>query len=182
MSTLKARLETHPINNLNKVIRSVKSVLAPTLALSKGKKRHSKATLVDHILKLDKLGLLKTDIPLYKAPKRTKKEVNRTPASAQEIKDSLMVPGKYSKAEIKSGKALVKNQPKKAVKSEQNLAYEEPQPSPKAPPIEDKKQALIKKLMTPRAKSKKPRSEKQKANDKRLGEASKARAKARTKK
>ena len=92
-----------------------------------------------------------------------------------------MVPGKYSKAEIKSGKALVKNQPKKAVKSEQNLAYEEPQPSPKAPPIEDKKQALIKKLMTPRAKSKKPRSEKQKANDKRLGAAAKARALAKKK-
>ena len=164
MSTLKERLETHPIKNLNGVIKSVKSELAPSLSLSKGKKRHSKATLVDHILKLDKLGLLKTDIPVYKAPKRTKKEVKPTPASAQEIKDSLMVPGKYSKAEIKSGKALVKNQPKKAVKSEQNLAYEEPQPSPKA-----------------KSKSKKPRREKQKANDKRLGAAAKARALAKKK-
>ena len=107
MSTLKERLETHPIKNLNGVIKSVKSELAPSLSLSKGKKRHSKATLVDHILKLDKLGLLKTDIPVYKAPKRTKKEVKPTPASAQEIKDSLMVPGKYSKSEIKSGKATI---------------------------------------------------------------------------
>ena len=163
MSTLKARLETHPISNLNKVIKSVKSVLAPTLALSKDKKRHSKATLVDHILKLDKLGLLKKDIPLYKAPKRTKKEVKPTPATAQEIKDSLMIPGKYSIEDIKAGKALVKNQPKKAVKSNQNLAYEEPQPTSKA------------------VKSKKPRSEKQKANDKRLGEAAKARALAKKK-
>ena len=71
-----------------------------------------------------------------------------------------MDPGKYSTSEIKSGNALVKNQPKKAVKSEQNLAYEEPQPTPKAT-----------------SKSKKPRSEKQRANDKRLGEAAKARAK-----
>ena len=49
---------------------------------------------------------------MYKSP--AKKERKRKPASLQEIKDSLMIPGKYTKKEIKEGKALVKNQPKKA--------------------------------------------------------------------
>jgi len=115
MSSLKERLETHPIKNLNAVIRSVKSEIAPKLALSKDKKRHSKAKLIEHILLLDKMGLLKQDVPVYKSPAPKAKAPK--PASAQEIKDSLMVPGKYTKKEIKEGKALVKNQPKKAPKA-----------------------------------------------------------------
>ena len=177
MSSLKVILESHPIKNLNAVIKSVKSELAPKLALSKDKKRHSKATLIEHILKLDEMGLLKERPSMYEKPVRSKKvkaEVKAEPkkdkkkqlkeaikkgqkiieskkqeagtkiakkATAQEIKDSLMVPGKYTPDEIKSGKALVKNQKKQ----------------------------------------KKPRSEKQKANDKKLGEAAKARAAAKKK-
>ena len=51
MSSLKAILESHPIKNLYAVIRSVKAELAPKLAFSKDKKRHSKATLIEHIFK-----------------------------------------------------------------------------------------------------------------------------------
>tara|TARA_R110001592_G_scaffold32514_2_gene113797 strand:+ start:11968 stop:12882 length:915 start_codon:yes stop_codon:yes gene_type:complete len=178
MSTLKERLETHPIKNLNAVIKSVKSEIAPKLALSKDKKRHSKAKLIEHILLLDKMGLLKQDVPVYKspAPKAKKSEakivvdlekvkkssvvkvdvkkaksagvkiINKKPkakakaqpkpASAQEIKDSLMISGNYTLAEIKAGKGLVKNQPKKSVsitkKEAQALADSLDKPSKKS--------------------------------------------------
>lgn len=181
MSSLKVILESHPIKNLNGIIKEIKEGLTlekrNLLSLSKDKKRHSKATLIEHILKLDKMGLLKERPSMYEKPVRAKKvkvEVKAEPkkdkkkqlkeaikkgqkiieskkqeagtkiakkATAQEIKDSLMVPGKYTPDEIKSGKALVKNQKKQ----------------------------------------KKPRSEKQKANDKKLGEAAKARAAAKKK-
>ncbi len=72
MSSLKERLETHPIRNLNAVIKSIKSEIAPKLALSKDRKRHSKAKLIEHILLLDKMGLLKQDIPSYNTPKKEK--------------------------------------------------------------------------------------------------------------
>ena len=118
MSSLKVILESHPIKSLNDVIKEVKSELSPDdvnlLSLSKAKKRHSKATLIEHILKLDKMGLLKKRPSMYEKPVRAKKEPKK--ATAKEIKDSLMVPGKYTKKELKEGKALVKNQPKKEPK------------------------------------------------------------------
>ena len=73
MSTLKAILESHPIKNLNAVIKSVKSDIAPKLALSKDKKRHSKEKLIEHILALDKMGLLKERPAMYEKPVRAKK-------------------------------------------------------------------------------------------------------------
>ena len=119
MSSLKVILESHPIKELNGIIKKIKEGLTVEnqnlLALSKDKKRHSKATLIDHILKLDKMGLLKKRPSMYEKPVRAKKEPKK--ATAKEIKDSLMVPGKYTLEEIKSGKALVKNQPKKEGKS-----------------------------------------------------------------
>ena len=150
MSSLKVILESHPIKNLNGIIKSVKSELAPKLALSKDKKRHSKEILIDHILKLDEMGLLKKRPSMYEKPVRAKKvkvEVKAEPkkdkkkqlkeaikkgkkiieskkkATYQEIKDSLMVPGKYTPDEIKSGKALVKNQPKKENKKRKLSAW-----------------------------------------------------------
>tara|TARA_R110000772_G_scaffold11841_4_gene36786 strand:+ start:7066 stop:7869 length:804 start_codon:yes stop_codon:yes gene_type:complete len=124
--SLKAILESHPIKNLNAVIRSVKSDIAPKLALSKDRKRHSKEKLIEHILALDKMGLLKQRPTMYEKPVRTKKvKAEPKKATAKEIADSLMVPGKYTKKEIKEGKALVKNQPKKKA---------EPKAVPKAVP------------------------------------------------
>ena len=75
MSTLKTILESHPIKNLNGIIKSIKSDLAPNLALSKDKKRHSKAKLITHILKLDKMGLLKSKPSMYVKPLRNKKPI-----------------------------------------------------------------------------------------------------------
>tara|TARA_R110002072_G_scaffold98685_1_gene217104 strand:+ start:191 stop:1558 length:1368 start_codon:yes stop_codon:yes gene_type:complete len=75
MSTLKTILESHPIKNLNGIIKSIKSDLAPNLALSKDKKRHSKAKLIEHILKLNKMGLLKKQPTAYIAPTQKNKTI-----------------------------------------------------------------------------------------------------------
>ena len=172
MSTLKARLETHPISNLNKVIKSVKSVLAPTLALSKDKKRHSKATLVTHILKLNSLGLLKKDIPVYKPPPRAKKQVKpkedkpgkNIVIDLEKVKKGGIIKVDEAKAKAAGVKIIKKEKAPKKEESSEVISKEK----------QTKGQALIAKLMAPR--KKKPRSEKQKANDKRLGEAAKKRA------
>ena len=72
--SLKAILESHPIKNLNAIIKEVKSDIAPKLALSKAKKRHSKAKLIEHILALDEMGLLKERPTMYEKPVRAKKD------------------------------------------------------------------------------------------------------------
>ena len=112
MSSLKVILESHPIKNLNGIIKSVKSELAPKLALSKDKKRHSKETLIDHILKLDKMGLLKERPSMYEKPVRAKKV--KAEVKAEPKKDKK----KQLKEAIKKGKKIIeskKQEPKPEV-------------------------------------------------------------------
>lgn len=94
MSSLKDILESHPIKNLKAVIKDVKSELAPKLALSKDKKRHSKEQLIEHIMKLDKMGLIKKLPDMYVKPKR-KPRVKRpsTPQLGDDDETHVMADG-----------------------------------------------------------------------------------------
>ena len=107
--SLKAILESHPIKNLNAVIRSVKSDVAPKLALSKDKKRHSKEKLIEHILALDKMGLLKERPTMYEKPVRAKK-VKAVPKSAGAIEAKRI----KKKIKAQESKPKVEDKPKQA--------------------------------------------------------------------
>ena len=107
MSSLKAILESHPIKNLYVVIKSVKSELAPKLAFSKDKKRHSKETLIDHILKLDEMGLLKKR-PAMNVKQPRAKKVKAEPKAEPKIKVDL------SKVDVVKSKKEPKKAPAKA--------------------------------------------------------------------
>ncbi len=114
MSSLKVILESHPIKNLNAVIKSVKSELAPKLALSKDKKRHSKATLIDHILKLDKMGLLKKRPSMYEKPVRAKKvkvEVKAKPKIKVDLEKAKKAGIKVDLSKVEVTKSKGKRKP-----------------------------------------------------------------------
>ena len=173
--SLKAILESHPIKNLNAVIRSVKSDIAPKLALSKDRKRHSKATLIEHILALDKMGLLKERPTMYEKPARTKKVKVEPKAVPTAVPTAVpkAVPKKAPKADEKKEQPEPKKVEKmgkiteEGLKKQLNMVPKEERSAKRKKILENFE--LIKK-------AKKPRSEKQKANDKKLGEAAKARA------
>lgn len=230
-------LNSHPVSVLRKEIAKSNDKLGIIKGYSKGLK---KAGIIDLMMKhKSRFHHIKMAEKKEPAPKKAPK-----PATAQEIKDSLMVPGKYTAAEIKAGKALVKNQPKKEEKerkenyndeSDNLKLYEEGKKNmtlkthdrlvkriddmklylkdyddltkrlEKLKPVEPKKEkaqkiadsldkpskkSLIEQMkdlpdhpdVKPPKKPKRERSEKQKANDKKLGEAAKARAAAKDKK
>ena len=112
--SLKAILESHPIKNLNAVIKSVKSDIAPKLALSKDRKRHSKAKLIEHILALDKMGLLKERPGMYEKPVRAKK-VKAVPQAKQKNETLTATKADGTKVVIKK---KVKVEPKTEPKVE----------------------------------------------------------------
>ena len=100
--SLKAILESHPIKNLNEIIKEIKTeVIDGKLSLSKAKKRHSKATLIEHILALDKMGLLKNRPTMYEKPVRAKK-VKAAPAKAAPAKSAGAVEAARIKKKIKA--------------------------------------------------------------------------------
>ena len=210
MSSLKVILESHPMVNLREVIKAVKSEVAPKLAFSKDKKKHTKAMLVDHILKLDKLGLIKKLPDMYVKPKRKP----RTKAITTEAGVKVKFTEKAKKAGFKvvkpktiKTKAVTKvAKPKQKVRKQKiNFVFEKSDKKLGDNTSEGKKtvriptsQAIADSLMTPSKKSPidelkempdfkptarvKGRSAKQKANDKRLGEAARARKAAKSKK
>ena len=113
--SLKVILESHPIKNLYAVIRSVKAELAPKLAFSKDKKRHSKATLIEHILNLNEMGLLKKLPKMYVKEARAKKEkpTPKITVDLEKVKKSGVV-----KVDVKKAKAAgvkIINEPKSAI-------------------------------------------------------------------
>ncbi len=173
MSSLKVILESHPIKNLNGIIKKIKEGLTfekqNLLSLSKDKKRHSKATLIQHILKLDKMGLLKERPSMYDKPVRAKKvkvEVKAKPKIKVDLEKAKKAGIKVDLSKVEVTKSKGKRKPAGLIALESiDLEAEE---------AKDKAKSK-------KAKAKKPRSEKQKANDKRLGEAAKARAAAKKK-
>ena len=110
--TLKERLESHPVRNLVEIIKGIKSEVAPSLALSKNKKRHTKTDLVSHILKLDKLNLLGQDIPMYVKPKRASKPK----VSASDLDKSVSSMGKEDQEKLLEGLKEIPDKPKKVKK------------------------------------------------------------------
>ena len=127
--SLKAILESHPIKKLNEIIKEIKTeVIDGKLSLSKAKKRHSKATLIEHILALDKMGLLKNRPTMYEKPVRAKK-VKAAPAKAAPAKSAGAIEATVSKGTTKKFKpvsdyvkkaneAALKAQNKEKVKNE----------------------------------------------------------------
>ena len=51
MSSLKEILESHPMRNLNAIVKGIKSANMPLLSLSSKKVRYSKSDVIDHIIK-----------------------------------------------------------------------------------------------------------------------------------
>lgn len=129
MSSLKVILESHPIKNLNAVIKSVKSEIAPKLALSKDKKRHSKAKLIQHILVLDKMGLLKERPGMYVKPSRAKKEKSNIIVDVEKVKKSGMIKVDVKKAKA-AGVKIINEKPKAKAKAKAK-------PKSKAKPKDD---------------------------------------------
>ena len=160
--SLKAILESHPIKNLNAIIKEVKSDIAPKLALSKDKKRHSKAKLIEHILALDEMGLLKNRPTMYEKPVRAKK-VKAEPKVEDKPKKKIKFKVKNPANPI----IITKKEKPAGLIALESIDLEAEEAKDKS-----KKE---------KTKTKKPRSEKQKANDKRLGEAARARAAAKKK-
>jgi hypothetical protein len=119
MSDVRERLNSHPVPTLRKILSAVAKEVNIKGGFSRTLK--TKKELIDYMIKLEKdMAEVSWDkIPLRekpkkeKAPPKPKKEKEKSKkATAQEIKDSLMVPGKFTLKELKEGKALVKNQPK----------------------------------------------------------------------
>ena len=162
MSSLRVILESHPIKNLYAVIRTVKSELAPKLAFSADKKRHSKATLIDHLLMLDKMGLLKKKPGMYVKPPRAKPAVKAKPK--KETEKIVVDLDKAKKAGIKVDEKKVKVKAKAPlVKSgkvsdlDQLKSLPDFVPSAGNPKNEPKKSKAPAKAKAP-AKEKKPRA------------------------
>ena len=119
-------LNSHTLADLRKEVTKSNKMLGLIPSYSKGM---TKPKLIELMLKHKKrFHHIKMKEP------RKKKEQIRKKASAQEIKDSLMIPGKYSTSDIKTGKALIKNQPKKEKKEpkEPKKAKKEPKEPKKA--------------------------------------------------
>ena len=119
-------LNSHTLADLRKEVTKSNKMLGLIPSYSKGM---TKPKLIELMLKhKSRFHHIKMKEP------RKKKEQIRKKASAQEIKDSLMIPGKYSTSDIKTGKALIKNQPKKEKKEpkEPKKAKKEPKEPKKA--------------------------------------------------
>tara|TARA_R110001592_G_scaffold27919_1_gene103364 strand:- start:1293 stop:1856 length:564 start_codon:yes stop_codon:yes gene_type:complete len=113
-------LNSHTLADLRKEVTKSNKMLGLIPSYSKGM---TKPKLIELMLKHKKrFHHIKMKEP------RKKKEQIRKKASAQEIKDSLMIPGKYSTSDIKTGKALIKNQPKKEKKEPKEPKKEKKEP------------------------------------------------------
>jgi hypothetical protein len=120
--SLKAILESHPIKKLNEIIKEIKTeVIGSKLSLSVNKKRHSKATLIEHILALDKMGLLKNRPTMNEKPVRAKKEkapknikeVNELVSKATTKKELLEIKKKFGTKATPKAEPKVEDKPKK---------------------------------------------------------------------
>ena len=131
-------LNSHTLADLRKEVTKSNKMLGLIPSYSKGM---TKPKLIELMLKHKKrFHHIKMKEP------RKKKEQIRKKASAQEIKDSLMIPGKYSTSDIKTGKALIKNQPKKEKKEPKEPKKEKKEPKePKKAKKEPKEEVKPKK-------------------------------------